>query len=129
MENAVGSAFADTLVGDAGDNRLDGGAGDDVLEGGGGADTMAGGGGGDRFVFAPGFGDDRIEDFGASSAGGLDFLDISAFGIAADDFSGRVTITQAGADALVTVDGDPSQAILLVGIGDAAAIAQEDFVL
>ena len=112
-----------------GDNRLDGGAGDDVLVGGGGADTMTGGEGGDRFVFAPGFGNDRIEDFGARSAGGQDLLDISAFEIAAADFGGRVTITDVGADTLVTIDGDPNQTILLAGIANAAAITEQDFVL
>ena len=128
VENVVGSDFADTLVGDAGDNRLEGGAGDDVLEGGGGADTVVGGGGSDTFVFAPGFGNDRIEDFGGEPADGQDLLDISAVGVTADDFRGRVTITEVGADALVTIDGDPNQTILLAGIGD-AAITQQDFVL
>ena len=56
-------------------------------------------------------------------------LDISAFGIAASDFGGRVTITGLGADALVTIDGDPNQSILLSGIANAAAITEEDFVL
>jgi Ca2+-binding RTX toxin-like protein len=128
VENVVGSDFADTLVGDAGDNRLEGGAGDDVLEGGGGADTVVGGGGSDTFVFAPGFGNDRIEDFGGEPADGQDLLDISAVGVTADDFRGRVTITGVGLDALVTIDGDPNQTVLLAGIGD-TAIAQQDFVL
>jgi hypothetical protein len=119
VENVVGSDFADMLIGDEGGNRFDGS---------GGADTMTGGGGSDRFVFAPGFGNDRIEDFGGEPAGGQDFLDISAFGVTADDFRGRVTITAVGVDALVTIDGYPNQTILLAGIGAAAAITQQDFV-
>ena len=120
MENVVGSDFADMLIGNEGDNRLDGGRGNDLLNGGGGAD---------RFAFAPGFGNDRIEDFNAEPAGGQDFLDISAFGVTADDFRGLVTITDVGTDALVTINGDPNQTILLAGIGNALTITQQDFVL
>ena len=120
VENLVGSDFADTLIGNEGDNRIDGGRGNDLLNGGGGTD---------RFVFAPGFGNDRIEDFDAEPAGGQDFLDISAFGVTADDFRDRVTITDVGTDALVTIDGDPNQTILLAGIGNVATITQQDFVL
>jgi Ca2+-binding RTX toxin-like protein len=50
IENAVGSAFADTLVGDGGANRLEGGAGNDVLDGAAGADRMLGGSGDDVYV-------------------------------------------------------------------------------
>jgi Animal haem peroxidase/RTX calcium-binding nonapeptide repeat (4 copies) len=120
VENLVGSDFADVLIGNEGDNRLDGGRGNDLLNGGGGAD---------RFAFAPGFGNDRIEDFDAEPAGGQDYLDISAFGVTADDFRGLVTITDVGTDALVTINGDPNQTILLAGIGNVATITQQDFVL
>jgi Ca2+-binding RTX toxin-like protein len=120
VENVVGSDFADILIGDEGDDRLEGGVGNDLLDGSGGADT---------FVFAPGFGNDRVENFDADPAGGQDFLDISAFGITADDFSGHVTITGIGADALVTINSDPNQTILLAGVGNVATITQQDFVL
>jgi hypothetical protein len=120
VENLVGSEFADTLIGNEGDNRINGGRGNDLLNGGGGAD---------RFAFAPGFGNDRIEDFNAEPAGGQDFLDLSAFGLTADDFRDRVTIADVGTDALVTVDGDPAQTIRLAGIGNVATITQRDFVL
>ena len=120
MENLVGSDFADTLIGNETDNRIDGGRGNDQITGGGGAD---------RFIFASGFGDDRIEDFDAEPAGGQDFLDISAFGVTADDFRDLVTIADVGADALVTIDGDPDQTILLAEIGNVAAITPRDFVL
>ncbi len=47
IENAIGSAFDDTLIGDRYVNRLTGGAGDDTLIGGAGADTLDGGLGSD----------------------------------------------------------------------------------
>jgi Ca2+-binding RTX toxin-like protein len=47
VENATGSAFADTLSGNSLANRLDGGAGNDTLNGGGGDDTLVGGDGSD----------------------------------------------------------------------------------
>jgi Animal haem peroxidase/RTX calcium-binding nonapeptide repeat (4 copies) len=125
VENVVGSDFADMLVGDDGDNRICGG---------GDADTMTGGGGGDRFVFLPGFGSDRIEDFNANPANYQDFLDISAFKISADDFGSRVTITNVGADTLITIDGSPGQmtpldqTILLAGTGN-TAVTEQNFVL
>ncbi len=128
VENVIGSGFSDTLIGDAGDNRLDGTRGDDVLEGRGGTDTMIGGGGDDRFLFAPGFGNVTIQDFEAKLDGGSDLLDISAFGVAADEFSARVAVARIGADALITIDGSPNQTILLAGVGIGSAITQQNFV-
>jgi Ca2+-binding RTX toxin-like protein len=73
MEQARGSAFADTLIGDQRGNRLDGqggndniagglgndvlvaGAGDDSLDGGVGADTLEGGDGTDLAIFSGSF--------------------------------------------------------------------------
>jgi Ca2+-binding RTX toxin-like protein len=56
-DTLIGSGFADTMRGGAGDDTLAGGTGNDVLSGGKGADT---------FVFAAGFGNDRITDFAAA---------------------------------------------------------------
>jgi len=47
VENAAGSAFADTLIGNTGSNSLGGAGGDDTLTGGGGDDTLRGGAGND----------------------------------------------------------------------------------
>jgi hypothetical protein len=58
-----GDAGNDTLTGGNGADRLDGGADNDSLTGGGGNDVLTGGGGADRFIFAAGFGHDRITDF------------------------------------------------------------------
>ncbi len=53
----------DTLSGGIGNDTLLGGAGNDVLEGGYGADLLTGGKGADSFIFALGYGADRITDF------------------------------------------------------------------
>lgn len=74
IEDAVGSAFADTikgsglandLSGGGGNDTLSGFAGDDVLTGGTGADVLSGGTGKDAFVFNArlGSGVDTITDF------------------------------------------------------------------
>ena len=129
VENVVGSNFADTLIGDEGNNDLSGGGGDDILVGLGGDDRLSGNGGSDTFVFAPEFGNDIVMDLDSDPAGGQDFLDISVFGISADNFIDHVTIADAGPDTLVTIDGDPAQTIRLVGIGNATTITQQDFLL
>jgi Ca2+-binding RTX toxin-like protein len=67
IENAVGSAFADTIVGNSGANRLEGGAGDDLLDGGAGADTMIGGTGNDVF-YVDDLGDVVTENAGEGTA-------------------------------------------------------------
>lgn len=50
IENATGSAFADSLTGNALANRLEGGTGNDTLDGGAGADTLVGGLGNDTYT-------------------------------------------------------------------------------
>jgi Ca2+-binding RTX toxin-like protein len=129
VENVVGSNFADTLTGDDADNDISGGGGDDTLVGLGGDDRLSGDGGSDTFVFASGFGNDRITDFDANPAGGQDLLDISAFGISADNFMDHVKIADAGPDTLVTINGDPAQTIRLAGIGSPTMVTQQDFLL
>lgn len=59
----------------------------------------------------------------------MDFLDISALGVMADHFSTRVRVARVGADALITIDGNPNQRILLDGIGNGTAITQQNFIL
>lgn len=53
----------DKLFGGGGADLLDGGHGKDRLDGGKGRDTLTGGNGADTFVFADGYGADRITDF------------------------------------------------------------------
>lgn len=71
-DRLFGSTGNDRLYGNTNDDRLYGGAGTDVLFGGSGNDwiegeagndTLWGGSGADKFVFRPGVGSDRIEDF------------------------------------------------------------------
>lgn len=72
-----GSSYNDNLVGTDRDDRLSGSLGNDVLTGGRGNDVLNGGAGADRFVFAPGFGDDVIQDFSGASG---DRIDLRAMG-------------------------------------------------
>ena len=57
-ENAIGSAYADTITGSYIGNIIEAGAGDDILDGKGGNDTLGGGGGND--VIDGGDGDDIV---------------------------------------------------------------------
>ncbi|WP_225770488.1 calcium-binding protein [Inquilinus sp. Marseille-Q2685] len=124
IEDASGSAYADTLTGNAEDNFLSGGAGndvirgeagDDVLEGGAGADTLSGGDGID------------LVGYGHSSAG----VTVTIGGIAAggdaqgdsiaddiEDVSGSVyadTLTGSAGDN--TLNGNSGNDILRGGAG------------
>ena len=132
LDNGQGGILGqDTVYGGLGDDTIEGGAGNDVFYGGGGADriigrlgndTLTGGAAADDFVFNPGFGADRITDFG-DGADQLYFDDalwvgtltaaqvVSSFAtdIGADvlfDFGGGNTITLVGVASLVGLDGD-----------------------
>ncbi|CAD5107743.1 peroxidase family protein [Zestomonas carbonaria] len=131
VENLLyGGAGNFTGTGNALDNLIQGGAGNDVLNGGGGNDTLIGGAGNDIFVFGPNFGNDRIMDFDANPAGGgQDFINVVALGITAATFNSRVSITDAGADALVTINGAGGGSIRLVGVNDHTSVTQADFQL
>lgn len=63
----------DTVFGGAGDDTFHGAGGDDVFDGGTGDDLFFAGAGDETFVFADGFGNDTIVDFGAD-----DVFDLSA---------------------------------------------------
>ena len=89
VENLIGSDFNDnlrgggqndTLYGDAGNDWLSGDNGADVLDGGAGDDILLGGADEavDTFVFAAGYGDDRVRGF----EDGHDVIDLSAYGFA-----------------------------------------------
>lgn len=58
IENAIGTAFADTLIGNGGANSLNGGAGNDIISGLAGSDTLNGNAGTDTLT--GGEGDDLI---------------------------------------------------------------------
>ena len=120
-----GGIGEDMLFGGAGHDTLRGGDGADLLNGGAGNDLLVGGNGNDIFAFAGGFGSDTVRDFDASPAGGQDLLDLSVLGITAGDFAAQVSVTQAGAGALVTVDDG---SVLLAGVS-AGSISASDFIL
>jgi Ca2+-binding RTX toxin-like protein len=86
FENLTGSAFNDTLTGStganvlkglAGNDTINGGNGNDSLDGGIGTDTMTGGGNDDTFIFAAGYGADRITDFNVASS--AEKIDLTGF--------------------------------------------------
>ncbi|MDH4560367.1 peroxidase family protein, partial [Pseudomonas sp. BN411] len=112
-DSLSGGAGNDTLSGGASNDALTGGLGNDRLIGGAGNDFMTGGLGNDTFVFAAGFGNDNILDFDANPAGGQDLMQLTVPGITAANFATRVSITDVGADTLVTIGGNH---ITLVGV-------------
>jgi Ca2+-binding RTX toxin-like protein len=114
------------IIGGAGNDSLDGRAGNDVIIGGAGNDLMSANQGNDTFMFAAGFGNDRVTGFDSNPAGGQDLLNIAAMGVTAATFAANVTIADVGADTLVSVGGG---SIRLVGIADATTITQTDFTL
>lgn len=83
---ALGNSQANTLIGNAGDNYIDGSYGNDRLTGGAGADA---------FHFLRAFGADVITDFSAAEGDRILFNDTT------HDF----VITQVGADAVITLNG------------------------
>jgi Ca2+-binding RTX toxin-like protein len=102
----------DFLFGGVQDDILSGGAGSDVITGGHGNDTLTGGQGSDRFVIAPGDGHDQITDFQAGAGGDV---------IAASGYSNYASLTQQGADVLVTFSA--SDTILLHNVQASALVA------
>ena len=93
IEEAVGSAFSDTitgtagadvLIGGAGSDTIDGGAGNDVIRGGADADTLIGGLGND-LVYVRTNADGSLED-SVDGGNGVDTLDLSesSFGAVLD---------------------------------------------
>jgi len=137
-DTIVGNAVANVISSGAGNDSVDGGAGDDTLTGGSGNDTLAGGVGSDTFVFAMGFGQDRIADFTA-----IDFIDISAiasmnswdsllvmmsqsaFGVSITNFEGTILlagVTQSALNAanfLFAHGGGVVTGLTLVGTAEA----------
>jgi len=136
-DDILGGGGNDTLNGGAGSDELNGGAGNDRLVGGTGNDVLTGGAGNDTFVFGSGFGNDFIQDFDANPVGGQDLIDLTAFGIAADQFANRVTIQGFGTTITQVTVADGVDAggnavaggqITLVGIRSTTVTA-EDFLL
>ncbi|MCQ0988135.1 M10 family metallopeptidase [Jiella marina] len=127
-----GNGGSDLITGGAGDNNLFGGSGGDVLrglagfdrlDGGTGNDTLTGGLNGDTFVFANGFGQDRITDFEAlNNFEKIDLSAVSAITSFADLSANH--LSQVGANAVIT-DGANTITLNNVNIADLDA---NDFV-
>ncbi|MFV3338985.1 peroxidase family protein [Pseudomonas sp. NY15349] len=124
-DTLFGGGGNDTLLGGSGNDFLNGAAGDDTVNGGAGDDTMMATDGNDVFQFAAGFGNDLIINFDSNATGGQDRLDITAFNITAATFAANVTITDVGADTLVSIGATDS--IRLVGVADATTVTTADF--
>ncbi len=139
IENVIGGSGNDFIQGTSGVNVLFGGAGNDTLYGADGNDILDGNTGNDlygmmmgndRVVLQPGFGNDRVNVFDANASGGQDLLDITAFtDITAATFAAHITLTDVGADVLVTIDGNANQTIRLGGVANVSMIDQSDFIL
>jgi hypothetical protein len=84
------------LQGRDGDDQLTGGSGRDILVGGEGGHTLTGGTGNDTFVFADGWGADRIEDF--------DFGDDDTDGFTNDQLNVYNLTSEGGATPVTTDD-------------------------
>jgi Ca2+-binding RTX toxin-like protein len=89
---------------------------------------MWGGDDSDTFVFAEGFGNDRIYDFDADPRKGQDMLDISELGITAATFADLVDIDVTSGDTVITI-GEHSITLLDVNGRGSNAITQADFIL
>jgi alkaline phosphatase len=109
----------DRLLGGDGDDRLAGGDGDDRLIGGAGDDRLNGGDGDDTFIFAEGFGSDRVSGF----VSGQDMMRFED-GLFADFDAFTAASEQDGDDVIVSLD-DASQ-IRIEGIM-MSALSQNDF--
>ena len=134
----LGHSAVDTLTGGAGNDVIVGGPGSDTLIGGRGTDHMWGDGriingvpapnavtgavitGADHFIFAPGNGNDDINDFRQSDH---DKIDVRAYG-----FHGiaDMVITDTGADTRIAFDATNS--VTLVGFGDPNLLHASDFI-
>lgn len=123
-DKLVGGGGNDTLNGSGGNDQLIGGGGDDDLFGGNGADklradagndTLSGGNGHDIFIFGGTDDTNTISDF----QDGNDIIEITS---GATGF-GDLTITDAGADAVISFAGT---VITLTGI-DHSLLASDDF--
>ena len=127
IENLTGSGFDDLLVGNDGvANQISGGAGNDYLvgfsgadrlDGGLGNDTLDGGADGDQFVFAAGYGQDRVTLF----QDGLDKVDLVGLTFAS------LTETTIAGGVRLAITATPATFIDLIGV-TLAQVEGTDFV-
>ena len=114
-----GGLLSDTLTGGSGNDYLVGGGGVDYLDGGAGNDKLIGGSGLDYFVFTGTAGNDEILDFRS----GKDVIDLSSYGITADN----VSTTDVRGDTFVFVDSDANGSVDFTIVVDNSAVKPGDF--
>lgn len=122
-QDVTGTSRDDHLEAVAGNATLRGGAGDDRLVAGRGETQMWGGPGADLFVFRPGGGTDRIQDFEP----GIDRIDLSAYPMLYSPAGLRIEETSNGARIRVGEDVIVIRSIDLTPL-TAADFGQDDFV-
>ena len=121
IEALHGSYYDDTLVGADGDNWFFGRGGNDELDGREGNDWFEGGEGADTFIFAPGHGDDHIDDFG----NGDDSIDLSAFSNI--NSVSDLTIQQQDSEVVIDLSGQGGGTITLADYNQ-SDITDADFI-
>lgn len=122
-DNLSGDAGSDTLFGGAGTDTINGGSGSDVLSGQAGNDILSGGSGSDSFLFAAGFGKDRINDFQAGSSLS-DVIQLS-LGTNFDTFAEVIAATaNVQGNAVITISA--TDTITLVGLNK-TVLMENDF--
>lgn len=116
-----GGSGNDALYGEDGDDTLYGNDGADVLDGGAGNDTLCGGNGTDTFVFAKGYAQDTVNEWGADSSIIL-LTDISSDEVTVSDQWGSnllITVTETG-DVLTISNFKWGQASYVIRFADGA---------
>lgn len=98
-----GGSGNDELYGEDGDDTLYGNDGNDILDGGVGNDTLCGGNGTDTYIFAKGYGNDTINEWGSDHSI-VKLTDVN---------SDEVTITdQWGSNLVVSINGTEDTLII-----------------
>lgn len=95
-----GGNGTDKLLGDYGDDRLEGGAGNDTLEGGFGNDNLLGGSGNNIYIFAPGFGQDKLLSAYDGNSTRVNQIQLQS-GLGAD----KLVLTKQNSDLKIAVSG------------------------
>ena len=112
----------DIILAGLGADTVNAGSGNDIVDGGAGNDILTGGSGSDVFVFAAGFGNDRITDFAASGSS-KDFIQFSS-----DLFTDYAAVmsrtAQVGNSIVVTLDEDHSVTLANTTL---ASLTADDF--
>ena len=122
IENANGSAYADTLTGNSAANLLKGNAGNDTLNGDAGHDTLDGGSGNDRMLGGDGSDTyyvnssaDQVVETNTASTGGTDLVvsSITRYTLATAIENGRINTTNAA-----NLTGNSGNNVLYAGAGN-----------